>query len=95
MLLFDIFLHFAQAFLIDNLGGVPGFAKQGACSLLICIPKNVGDPRQSARAQFQIAVTSGVGGQRDQQRLSIGAPLAQDSRRFGVPGCFIGRGLFG
>ena len=66
LLLFDIFLHFAQAFLIHNLSRVPGLAEQSAGSFRIGVPKNIGDPCQSARAQFQIAVTSCVGGQRNQ-----------------------------
>ena len=84
LLLFDLFQCYSPAVLIDQLRSLPRLAKESASSVLIGIPKRVGDPCLGARAQFLIVVAARVGGQGNQKRLRLRPALPQNSLGFRI-----------
>src|SRR5947208_369760 len=83
-LLLRLFLHFSSAVSVGSFGGLPRFAKHRARAFLICIPQNIGDAGLSSSAQSLIAEIPRIGGQRNQQRLSVCAALPNNSCGFGI-----------
>src|SRR5439155_25572847 len=88
LLLPNAFTHFVPAFSIGDYRGVPSRAKHCASSFAIHAPKEVGDPCLCARPQRSVGKLACIGGQRNQERLSIGASLSNDSFGFGIFGWF-------
>ena len=96
-LLLYFLLHPPLTFLICNFSRVPGLAKECARALRVRVPKGIGDSRLRPCSKRRVAIVSGVGRQRDQKRLRLGAALFHDSFRIRILRglcLLVGTGLF-
>src|SRR5581483_8087543 len=84
LLLPDVFLHLALAFLIHNLSRLPRFAKQRSRAIGIGCPKHVRDARLRPGAQGLVIKSAGIRSEIDEQILRVVATFFQKALGFRI-----------